>query len=221
VNDFAPLKAPHDGSQAAFHSMIVQRIYHEDSLFAQRAYVLLAVHAFLIYALTVLATGRESPLTLLIAIALTLFGALLGIFQASFGRQTSRAIGFWREYLRLVEERWEIPFDHLQYDFYADAKVETPFGMITKKRDNQKALYHLFKRTRYFTSMVTMIGLIFPVGLALFWALSFGYVLYQFSKSYCVSLLAFAILLLVGAAALRPSLAQAKGFASRVDARSD
>jgi len=221
VIDFAPLQMPYEGSRAAFHSLIIGRIYHEDMLFAQRSYILLGVHAFLLTAFTVLVTGKESSLTWPTAISLTLFGALLGIFQASFGRQTSRAIGFWREYARLIEESWQIPFDHLQYDFYAEAKSETPFGVITKKEDGQKALYQLFKRTRYLTSITAVVGLLFPAGLAVFWALGLGYIFQVLTNHTWVSVTAFSALLLLEFAVLRPSLAEAKSVVSRIGARTD
>jgi len=221
VNDFTPLQTPYEGSRAAFHSLIIGRIYHEDMLFAQRSYILLGVHAFLLTAFTVLVTGKVSPLTWPTAISLTLFGALLGIFQASFGRQTSRAIGFWREYARLIEENWQIAFDHLQYDFYAVAKAETPFGVITKKEDRQRALYQLFKRTRYLTSITAVVGLFFPAGLAIFWALGLGYILQLLTNHSWVSITAFSIVLLLEIAVLRPSLAEPKSLVSRVGAITD
>lgn len=221
MRDFAPLQMPYEGSRAAFHSVVVQRIYHEDNLFAQRSYVLLAVHAFLLTAFTVLLAGQKSELTWPTAIPITLFGAFLGIFQAAFGRQTSRAIGFWREYARAIEDTWNIPFDHLLFDFYADAEVPTPFGLIEKKTRSQRALYRMFGRTSFLTSITMVIGLFFPAGLSLFWTISLALVLRKITGAYCVSALTSVSLVLVAAFAFRPSLAEPRGPTSRKDARSD
>jgi hypothetical protein len=209
MDDFAPLQEPYQGSRAAFHAMIVSRIYHEDNLFAQRSYVLLGVHAFLLTAFAVLLTSQKPESIWWIAIPITLFGSFLGMFQAAFGRQTGRAVGFWRVYLRMIEEKWEIPFDRLQYDFYARAKAETPFGAIGKKKDSQKALYQLYKRALFFTSVISIIGLFFPAGLGLFWAASLGYVIHKILGTYCLAVVVFLILALLEAIALRPSLAKA------------
>lgn len=210
-----PSRVVYEGSNANFHTLVVGRVYHEDMLFAQRSYILLGVHAFLMTAFTYLASilvkGKSPALLWLIAISLASFGALLGIFQASFGRQTGRAIGFWREYLKIIEDTWQVPFDHLQYRFYAVGKAETPFGVIDKEKASQKALYELFgKRTRWLTSMTTVLGLLFPAGLALFWTLALSYTLQQLTERYSVSVSACAVLLLLGVLVLRPSLAKAK-----------
>jgi len=221
MDDFAPLQAPYQGSRAEFHAMVVGRIYHEDNLFAQRSYVLLGVHAFLLTAFAVLLTAQQPESNWWIAIPITLFGALLGMFQAAFGRQTGRAVGFWRSYLRMIEEKWEIPFDHLQYDFYSRAEAETPFGVIGKKKKNQRALYQLYKGALFFTSVVSIIGLGFPAALALFWAASLGYIIHKIVGTYCLALVVFLILVMLEAVALRPSLAQAHAAAPETSPRSD
>lgn len=143
-----------------YHSLVVNRIYHEDMLFAQRAYVLLAVQAFLMAGFTVLVSseqGKGWPW----ATVLGAFGALLGIFQAAYGRQINRAIKFWRAYAHLIESRSGIPFDHLQYDFYAKAEVKTPFGNIEREDPSQRPLYSIFRRTMFLTSMVSTLGTVF------------------------------------------------------------
>jgi hypothetical protein len=220
VSDFLPLQSSYEGSRAAFHTLIINRIYHEDNLFAQRSYVLLAVHAFLMTAFTVLLTGQKPERTLVFAIPVTIFGAFLGIFQAAYGRQTGRAIGFWREYVRAVEEIWQIPFDHLQYDFYAHAMAETPFGVMSKRGEGQEALYQLFKRVPYFTSITSTVGLLFPAGLAFFWAVSLGYVLHQITTTYWFPIAVSSFLVVIEVVALRPSLAAAQMSRATTDSKS-
>ncbi|MBS1842316.1 MAG: hypothetical protein JST77_15895 [Acidobacteria bacterium] len=209
MDDNTPKQTPYEGPRAAFHTLVVGRIYHEDMLFAQRSYILLGVHAFLMTAFTVLVTGKESAVTQHLAIALTSFGCLLGIFQASFGRQTGRAIGFWRRYLRLIEKQWQIAFDHLQYDFYTNGIAVTPFGVICKKKLSQKALYDLYERTRFLTSITTVVGFLFPMALALFWAIGLGYFLSEITHRYWAGVLGFGVLVFVELAVLWPSLAEA------------
>lgn len=221
MDEFAPLPSSYQESRYAFHSLIVGRIYHEDMLFAQRSYVLLGVHAFLMAAFTVVLTGKDSGLASLTAIALTVFGSLLGTFQASFGRQTSRAIGFWREYLRLIEQKWHIPFDHLQYDFYALGKVETPFGVIRKSKSNQRALYQTYSRARFLTSITTVVGLLFPSGLALFWALALAFLLHHLTHRSWVAAAVFSLFVLLEIHVLRRSVAEAKSSASPTVTRAD
>ena len=222
MNAFEPLGSEYSGTHAAYHSLIIHRIYHEDMLFANRAYVLLAVHAFLMTAFTVLMSGQHATkLTWALASALGIFGASLGIFQAAFGRQTSRAIGLWREYARLIESTWGIPFDHLQYDFYADARAETPFGLLVKRKARQKSLYQLFKKTRFMTSIVSMLGMIFPAGLAVFWASILGYALSQLTSSRCLGIVAWLLPISWAIFALRPSLAQPTSKESQAEPRTD
>jgi hypothetical protein len=222
MDDFEPLKTPYSGSRAAYHALIVHRIYHEDMLFAQRAYVLLAVHAFLMTAFTVLVSGqRSAKLTWAVASALGAFGALLRIFQAAFGRQMSRAIGFWREYARLIESAWDIPFDHLQYNFYGDAIAETPFGTMVKKDPAQRSLYQVFGKTRFLTSMVSTLGVIFPAALAVFWASVLGYALSQLSSKRWPGVVSLLVVVAMEVFALRPRLALATSEKSRPEARTD
>src|SRR6266404_1964901 len=191
VDNFAPLQGPYEESRSAFHTLIVNRIYHEDMLFAQRSYVLLGVHAFLMTAFTVLVAGRDSRLASAVGIPLTVVGSLMGIFQASFGRQTGRAIGFWREYLRLIEAKWQIAFDHLQYDFYLKARAETPFGVIGKKAERQRPLYKILPRLGFLTSITKVVGELFPTGLALAWALNLLFVLRHHFQRYWVGIVGF------------------------------
>ncbi len=227
MSDLEP-KIPYDGANAAFHTLLVGRIYHEDNLFAQRTYALLAVHAFLLTAFTVLVTSKEAaatrigvPLTWWIGTPLSLFGALLGIFQAAFGRQTGRAVGLWREYLRLVEKKWGIPFDHIQYEFYHDAQAQTPFGEITRSRPRQKSLYQSFRIARFFTAITTMVGVFFPGGLALFWAAVFAYGLFELFGSCVASVVVFLLFLALELFVLARPLAAAVTKESRSFAPSD
>ena len=204
---------PYDESRAAFHSLIANRIYHEDNLFAQRWYVLLAVHAFMMNAFVLLLTV-PTELRWSISLFLAFLGSVLGIFQASFGRQTNRAIGFWRAYIKLIEKRWGIPFDYLQYDFFLNGKVETPFGVIDKKRrsqkpDNQNALYQMYKKTKFFTHSTKVIGILFPLAFALFWTLAFAYCLYKVTGNVLLSGLAVLAFLVLTYLALPPGLAEA------------
>ncbi len=105
--DSASFETEYSTSRAAFHALVVHRIYHEDNLFAQRTYALLAIHAFLVAAFSVLLTRdrRElMPFLLLIPV----LGALLAFFHVLYGRQTHRAIAFWRMYVRLIEMAWKM-----------------------------------------------------------------------------------------------------------------
>src|SRR5438270_10384197 len=80
------------------HGLLIGRIYHEDQLFAQRTYVLCAIQTFFLIAFaSLLSTTR------LLALFLTVLGLGLAIFQALFGRQSNRAIDFWRAYAHLIE----------------------------------------------------------------------------------------------------------------------
>src|SRR6266851_8772280 len=103
----------------SLHLLVINRIYHEDQLFAQRTYVLTTSHAFLITAFAIFL--HSGPL--LLSAFLTILGMGLAIFQATYARQANRVIGFWREYAKLIEAKSKIKFDSLQYGFLESGNV--------------------------------------------------------------------------------------------------
>lgn len=157
------------------HELVIARIYHEDNLFAQRTYVLLAVHAFLMTAFTVLLTGRWKVM-LPIPVAISLLGGVMAGMQVLLGRQTNRAIGFWREYCRAIEQKQGIEMDRKLFEFYECARVTTVFGEISGRGGSHTSIAQSFLGH---TSVTWMMGIFLPFLLFLFWALALFYVLYN------------------------------------------
>src|SRR5229473_4401189 len=119
-----PLDIPKEATLSSLHLLVINRIYHEDQLFAQRTYVLTTSHAFLIAAFAIFSTIKQVPLSAFLAI----LGMGLAIFQATYARQANRVIGFWREYAKLIEAKSKIKFDSLQYGFLESGNIVTEFG---------------------------------------------------------------------------------------------
>jgi hypothetical protein len=196
-------------SDLDIHELVVHRIYHEDFLFAQRSYTLLTVHAFLATAFSVLLVSDSEKKSWLVAACLVSgLGAVLGILQSALGRQTNRAIGFWREYVKLIEAKCEIPFDTLQYDFYEKAVAFTPFGTINKRSEGEKALYP--SRPRAFTSHTILIGFVLPLLLTLLWTTGMVLMLW-FHNHKCVAIASIGALVTLLGLTNPIRLARAKG----------
>jgi hypothetical protein len=143
----------------------------------------------------------------LLSAFLAILGMGLAIFQATYARQANRVIGFWREYAKLIEAKSKIKFDSLQYGFLESGKVDTEFGQINKKDKSQKTLYDLFKwEDHAFTKSTIVLGIIFPLGLALFWNLGFVLILYDLRSTFIqhLTLSVWANHLLVGVTCLAP-----------------
>jgi hypothetical protein len=70
----------------------------------------------------------------------------------------------------MVEKKWEIPFDYIQYDFYSTAKAETPFGNILKSGASERSLYESLRIFPRFTAITTIVGTLLPAGMSLSWA---------------------------------------------------
>ncbi len=141
---------------AQIHRLVLSRVYHEDILLTHRTYNFLTLNVFL-GALAVLGSGKYEGLVYLLASV----GATLPCFQIAFGRRINRAIAFWREYLKLIEDAAGIPVDHMLFTFYDKGTVETPWGKIRGTGKNPLPVYGTFPWS-WMPSTNAVIGVLVP-----------------------------------------------------------
>ena len=154
---------------------VVDRIYHEDSLLADRNFGYMSVNAFLflgyVTALTIIrAPGLELSLIQFSAIILGIF---LGIFHISIGKRTEFAISFTRALERSGLKKAK---DRYLFEFYRDGMVMTKGAFITTKSVNSKnklkkgTMYGSIPwRWKFVGSVNNVVGVLIPFGIVLFW----------------------------------------------------
>lgn len=156
-------------SAAEVHKLVLARLYHEDTLLTQRTYNYLTFNVFLAAILAFKGVNGMSlgPFGYLVAA----MGAIISILQVAFGRRIETAIDFWRVYARAIEEKAEIPVDHLLFIFYKTGEVDTPWGTISKREVNRKAVFKTLP-WRWMPSTNTMIGVLLPFLIGTLWFLA-------------------------------------------------
>lgn len=176
------------------HSLVLSRLYHEDLLLTQRTYNFLTFNVFL-GALLVLASSSNGYAFGILWFLFAILGISVACLQIAFGRRIERAIGFWREYLKLLERASGLPVDHVLFEFYKTAKIDTEWGRIIAKGKNKRAMYSTFPWSRM-PSTNTMIGVLLPWVVATLW---FGVLAVPLwlGKSYLQAGLALAVWILL------------------------
>lgn len=151
------------------HRLVLQRLYHEDTLLTQRTYNYLTFNVFLVAALAFGGATKDS--LGLFGGLIVAVGATVSVLQGAFGRRIEKAIIFWREYARLIEDKAKIPVDHLLFDFYREGKVSTPWGVIGKREERRKPMYNTWPWS-WMPSTNTMVGVLLPFLIASVWLLA-------------------------------------------------
>lgn len=152
-------------SAAEIHKLALARLYHEDTLLTQRTYNYLTFNVFLA---AVLAFAGTSQLSLGFFVYLvTAIGAVVSILQMAFGRRIEVAIDFWRVYVRAIEQKADIPIDHLLFTFYKEGKVDTAWGTISAQA-GRKAVFNT-PPWSWMPSTNTMVGVFLPFLIGTLW----------------------------------------------------
>jgi len=151
------------------HRLVLERLYHEDLLLTQRTYNYLTFNVFLAAAAAFTGVSRDS--LGLFGGLIVVVGAVVSVLQGSLGRRIEKAITFWREYARSIEEAERIPVDHLLFAFYRDGRVQTPWGAIGKREQERRAMYKTWPWS-WMPSTNTMIGVLLPFLIATVWLLA-------------------------------------------------
>lgn len=145
------------------HQLLIDRIYHEDSLFAQRTYNFLTANAFLAAALAFSTNMAE------LAYVIGGLGFILALCHLALGRRTERTILFWREYLKRLEEKLDVRLDSALIQFFKTANAKTPVGLIVGEGDSPRPMYRTFPWCLRMHSTNTLLGVVLPSFIGLFW----------------------------------------------------
>ncbi len=154
------------------YQRVIDRIYHEDSLFSQRVNYLLQTHAFLAaaFALSLPSSDAYGYDKFLLPYLVTLFGLGLSVFFIPIGYRSYKAVQFWRIYVQQIELSLGIKMDCALYEFFQTGYTETQFGKIGPREPNKRPMMQVFpwsfKRVRS-TSM--WLGVMLPLLLTMFW----------------------------------------------------
>jgi len=157
--------ATNEGLHIAYGS-VMQRLYHEDNLLAQRVYNFLTVSAFLGAIAAIFLTGRSTTMSRTVTGVLAGFGSLLSLLQIAFGWRCYVAILFWRNYAWMLETTLHMPIDQLLFQFYKEGSVTTPWGRIVTRTGDGLPIYTRFPWTLVpSTNLLVGVGLPFLVGI--------------------------------------------------------
>ena len=144
------------------HSLVLSRLYHEDVLLTQRTYNFMTLNVFL-GALAIIAQNQSLLMLIISVIAIT-----LASFQIAFGRRMESAITFWRSYVHLIERKERIFADHLLFEFYEKAEVNTPWGKIRSNKTRPVAMYDTIPWS-WVPSTNTIVGVFTPWLILILW----------------------------------------------------
>lgn len=144
-------------------SWLIERIYHEDNLLAQRTLNLVTANAFLTAALA-FSVDKMSGLPYIIVI----IGLILAELWVALGRRSERVITFFRESLSLVETRDYQP-DRALFDFFRTGEAKTPMGNIKTDKHSQQPMFRTFPWIIPGMSTNVFIGTLIPSVVTLFW----------------------------------------------------
>ncbi len=154
---------------------VVDRIYHEDSLLADRNFGYMSVNAFLFVGyVTALVFIQRIGLELsIIQLSAITLGVFLGIFHISIGKRTEFAISFTRALERSGLKKAK---DRYLFEFYREGMVITRNAFITtksvrkKNRSKKGTMYGSIPwRWKFVGSVNNVVGVIIPFGIVLFW----------------------------------------------------
>ena len=154
---------------------VVDRIYHEDSLLADRNFGYMSVNAFLFVGyVTALVFIQRAGLELsIIQLSAIILGIFHGIFHISTGKRTEFAISFTRALERAGLKKAK---DRYLFEFYRDGMVITNSAFITTKSVSKKnrikkgTMYGSIPwRWKFVGSVNNVVGVIIPFGIVLFW----------------------------------------------------
>ncbi|MBI3646672.1 MAG: hypothetical protein HY233_11995 [Acidobacteriales bacterium] len=155
-----------DSNEPRLLSLVVNRIYHEDMLLAQRTYSFLMMQAVLAAALTFSSSGGS---TRKVAWIIAAFGLILAWLQAAFGRRSHATIGFWRTYLHKIERDGTIKFDSLQTQFFSEGKADLPDRSCIKYLGTKPIFQTLPWKPKLIPGANVLVGLIIPWLVVVFW----------------------------------------------------
>ena len=159
------------------YERLIERLYHEDNVFAQRTSNFIATHAFLAAALAFSLSGTRGGCLkdFLIPCLVTFFGLLLSLFYIPLGLRSYVAIRFWRIWLHGVESKLEFKLDSALGEFYKDGFTETSIGRIDSKSDSRgrkrKPMMKVFPWV-FVKSTNLWLGVWLPALIAFFWAMA-------------------------------------------------
>ena len=132
-----------------YHSLLVERIYHEDGLFAQRTSQFIAGSAFLVAA-AVLGADRHSLLALLTAS----LGLFLSVTYVPTGLRHLSTLAYWNKILDKFEIYHQIPFNH------------------TESEDHERKRFPwVIWKINLLKSPSFVLGVLTPMVISLFWVM--------------------------------------------------
>jgi hypothetical protein len=181
------------------HSFLVSRIYHEDLLLSQRTYNFVTINTFLVTALAI--TFLNSPESVSgLPYIISIFGIFFTFLHLSLGRATERAITFWREYLRVLENVMQLKLDSAMFEFYKKGTVDTGFDIVIsnpQKEENNAENNSMPKQIglplawipSFLSSTNIWVGVLIPWLVATFWFSIIVILLYRAGKSGMICLL--------------------------------
>lgn len=170
------------------HNFLISRIYHEDTMLSQRTYNFVTINVFLVAVLAIVFSisklgntelvGQQNILKL--SLIISVFGIFFALFHFAIGRATERAITFWREYLRVLENMIQLKYDSAMFDFYKTGDTDTGFNIIISSRKKiKKHRLPLSWLPSSFGSTNIWVGVLLPWIVAFFWLFLITYFIYK------------------------------------------
>ncbi len=160
---------------------VIERIYHEDKLLADRNAGYMSVNAFLFVGyVTALALVRTPGLVLsIIQFSVIVLGIFLGIFHIAIGRRNEFAIAF----MRALERAGKLKFkDSYLFEFYKEGKIMIDSDVLIASKSvniwkggKPRTMFNSIPwKWKFVGSANNVVGVIIPLGIVLFWvAISF------------------------------------------------
>ena len=152
------------------HSLVINRIYHEDNLLVQRTANFLTASGLLAAVLAL--TWKAGEQSTVLSYVIIGSGLLLSLFQMSLGYVTNCSILYWRAYLRQIESLIRLSFDSSLYDFYKHGSAAT-LGAEIRVKKHKKRRQVIECIINMIPSMNTVVALLLPLFVTGFWMLLF------------------------------------------------
>jgi hypothetical protein len=117
------------------HNLLIQRIYHEDTLLQMRSYNFITANVFLGAGFVFVSAGQTEGVSRF-GYVIAGAGFLWALLQVVYGKMHVTATNLWRKQAWLAEETLQTKFDSTLFELYELGKTQTPFGTIemTSKR---------------------------------------------------------------------------------------
>ena len=114
------------------HSLLIHRIYHEDTLLQQRNYNFITTNAFLGagFAVVVAIEPTKAGHVSMFGYVLAVFGFLWALLQVAYGKRQVIATTLWRQQAWMAEKTLGTKFDLTLFEYYERGETSTPFGIL-------------------------------------------------------------------------------------------